>query len=282
MCRIDPRVDFAFKKLFGSEENKDLLMGLINAIVAEEDQAADIELKNPYSLPAYQAGKMSVLDIRAVDKAGRWYNIDMQVSEDLHFDKRALYYWARLVAEQLGEGMIYRQLKKTVSINILDFNFTPSETEFHNLYKITNVTTGEDDRLHDIFELHYIELRKFRKEYSELVRPLDRWLAFLTRAHELTKGKVPEPLSSDRLILEAVDRMFNEEERAVYQLRMQTLADAASVIASAEEKGLKQGMEKGIEQAKIEPTRKLLDVLDDASIAAKTGLAQSFIAGMRP
>ena len=118
-------------------------MGLINAIVAEEDQA----------------GKMSVLDIRAVDKAGRWYNIDMQVSEDLHFDKRALYYWARLVAEQLGEGMIYRQLKKTVSINILDFNFTPSETEFHNLYKITNVTTGEDDRLHDIFELHYIELR---------------------------------------------------------------------------------------------------------------------------
>ncbi|WP_417915610.1 Rpn family recombination-promoting nuclease/putative transposase [Candidatus Electronema sp. JM] len=280
MCRINPRVDFAFKKLFGSEENKDLLMGLINAIVAEEDQAADIELKNPYSLPAYQAGKMSVLDIRAVDKAGRWYNIEMQVSEDLHFDKRALYYWAKLVAEQLGEGMIYRQLKKTVSINILDFNFTPSETEFHNLYKITNVTTGEDDRLHDIFELHYIELRKFRKEYSELVRPLDRWLAFLTRAHELTNGKVPEPLSSDRLILkavEAVDRMFNEEERAVYQLRMQTLADAASVIASAEEKGLKQG----IEQAKIELARKLLDVLDDATIAAKTGLAQSFIAGMR-
>ncbi len=160
MCRINPRVDFAFKKLFGSEENKDLLMGLINAIVAEEDQAADIELKNPYSLPAYQAGKMSVLDIRAVDKAGRWYNIEMQVSEDLHFDKRALYYWARLVAEQLGEGMIYRQLKKTVSINILDFNFTPSETEFHNLYKITNVTTGEDDRLHDIFELRLLDMKE--------------------------------------------------------------------------------------------------------------------------
>ncbi len=284
MCRINPRVDFAFKKLFGSEDNKDLLMGLINAIVSEEDQVADIELKNPYNLAAYRAGKMSVMDIKALDRAGRWYNIEMQVSEDLHFDKRAIYYWAKLVAEQLGEGMVYSQLTKTVSINILDFNFTPSATEFHNLYKITNITTGEDDRLHDIFELHYIELRKFRKEYSELVKPLDRWLTFLTKAHELNKASLPEPLCSDKLILkaiEAVDRMFDEEERLVYQIRRQMLTDSAAVIASAEEKGWKRGISIGIKQAKTELARQLLDVLDDATIAAKTGLDVTLIAELR-
>lgn len=284
MCRINPRVDFAFKKLFGSEENKDLLIGLINSIVSEEDQVADIELKNPYNLAAYKAGKMSILDIKALDTSGRWYNIEMQINEDLHFDKRALYYWAKLVTEQLTEGAVYKQLKKTVSINILDFNFTPSNTEFHNLYKICNVTTGDDDRFHDIFELHYIELHKFRKDYGELVRPLDRWLTFLTKAHELTKGKVPEPLASDQLILkaiESVDRMFDEEERQIYEQRMQTLADSAALIVSAEEKGWKKGKAEGKQAAKLELARELLDVLDDATIVAKTGLDPTAVAEMR-
>jgi predicted transposase/invertase (TIGR01784 family) len=280
MCRINPRVDFAFKKLFGSEENKDLLISLINAIVSEKDQVADIELKNPYNLAAYRAGKMSVLDIKALDTSGRWYNIEMQVNEDLNFDKRALYYWAKLVTEQLEEGAVYKQLKKTVSINILDFNFTPSKTKYHNIYKICNTTVGGDDRFHDIFELHYIELRKFRKDYAELVRPLDRWLTFLTRAHELAKGRVPDSLSSDRLILkavEAVDRMFNEEERLIYEERMRSIADAAALMISAEEKGKSEG----VKEAKMELARQLLDVLDDATIAAKTGLDQIRIAEMR-
>ncbi len=284
MCYINPRVDFAFKKLFGSEENKDLLIGLINAIVSEKDQVADIKLKNPYNLAAYRAGKMSILDIKALDTTGRWYNIEMQINEDLYFDKRALYYWAKLVTEQLEEGAVYKELKKTVSINILDFNFTPSDTEFHNLYKICNVTTGNDDRFHDIFELHYIELRKFRKDYAELVRPLDRWLTFLTKAHELSKGKVPEPLASDRLILkaiEAVDRMFDEEERKVYELRMQTLADSAALIVSAEEKGRKKGVAEGEHAAKLAMARQLLDLLDDETIAERIGIEVETVAGLR-
>ncbi len=249
MCRINPRVDFAFKKLFGSEENKDLLISLINSIVSEKDQVADVVLKNPYNLADYQAGKMSVLDIKAVDRSGRWYNIEMQISEDLNFDKRAIYYWAKLVTEQLSEGMMFRELKKTVSINILDFNFIPDTKACHSLYKIINTATGVDDKLHDIFELHYIELRKFRKQYQELIAPLDSWITFLTRAHELVGKKMPDSLAGDAAIVkavEAVDRMFNEEERLVYEVRMQSLADVESKIASAEEKGMAEGLEKGL------------------------------------
>lgn len=248
MCRINPRVDFAFKKLFGSEENKDLLISLINSIVSEKDQVADVLLKNPYNLADYQAGKMSVLDIKAVDRSGRWYNIEMQISEDLNFDKRAIYYWAKLVTEQLSEGMMFRELKKTVSINILDFNFIPDTKDCHSLYKIINTATGIDDKLHDIFELHYIELRKFRKQYQELLAPLDRWITFLTRAHELAGKKLPDSLAGDAAIVkavEAVDRMFNEEERLVYEVRMQSLADVESKIASAEEKGRAEGKAEG-------------------------------------
>ncbi len=252
MCRINPKVDFAFKKLFGSEENKDLLISLINAIVSEEDQVADIELKNPYNLADYQAGKMSVLDIKAKDKKGRWYNIEMQISEDLNFDKRAIYYWARLVTEQLSEGMMFRELKKTISINILDFNFVPRE-DYHNIYKIINTAIGKDDKLHDIFELHYIELKKFKKEYEEITTALERWVSFLSRAYDLSKDRLPRVMASDKHIVKAlyaVDRMFNEDERLVYDVRMQALADVDSKIASALEKGLKEGEERGIAKGK--------------------------------
>ncbi len=280
MCRINPRVDFAFKKLFGSEENKDLLLALLNAILSENERIAEVILSNPYNLADYRAGKMSILDIKARDELGRWFNVEMQIGEDLNFDKRSIYYWAKLVTGQLSEGMMFKELKKTYSINILDFNFIPDVDEFHNLYKIINVNTGKDDKLHDIFELHYIELRKFTKQYHELVTALDRWSAFLTRAHELESANLPEELAHDNEIIKAirvVDRMFDEEERQMYEIRMQALADMESKIASAEEKGMAQGMvqgmAQGMAQAQLNIALNLLDVLDVETIALKTGLS---------
>ena len=244
MCKINPRVDFAFKKLFGSEENKDLLISLINAIVSEEEQVVEVELKNPYNLADYRAGKMSILDIKAKSEQGRWFNVEMQISEDYNFDKRAIYYWAKLVTEQLSEGMMFKELKKTISINIMDFNFIPNRDEMHNCYKIINIATGKDDKLHDIFELHYIELRKFKKTYQEINSVLDRWSSFLTKADKLDKDSIPAELKIDKNIVKAitaVDRMFDEEERIIYETRMQSLADIESKIASAEEKGMEKG-----------------------------------------
>ena len=200
MCKINPRVDFAFKKLFGSEENKDLLISLINAIVSEQEQVVEVELKNPYNLADYRAGKMSILDIKAKSESGRWFNVEMQISEDYNFDKRAIYYWAKLVTEQLSEGKMYKELKKTISINILDFNFIPNTQEVHNCYKIINTATGKDDKLHDIFELHYVELKKFTKQTNQVTSALDRWSTFLTRAHELDKYHIADELASDVVI----------------------------------------------------------------------------------
>lgn len=277
MCKINPRVDFAFKKLFGSEENKDLLISLINAIVSEQEQVVEVELKNPYNLADYRAGKMSILDIKAKSEGGRWFNVEMQISEDYNFDKRAIYYWAKLVTEQLSEGMMFKELKKTISINILDFNFIPKITDVHNCYKIINTATGEDDKLHDIFELHYIELKKFKKNYQQIDSALDRWSSFLTKASQLDKEHIPPELAIDKAIvkaIDAVDRMFNEEERVVYEVRMQSLADVESKIASAEEKGLKKGMQEGIEKGRQEGIEK---GINDASLAIAVNLREKGI-----
>ena len=285
MCKINPRVDFAFKKLFGSEENKDLLISLINAIVSEQEQVVEVELKNPYNLADYRAGKMSILDIKAKSENGRWFNVEMQISEDYNFDKRAIYYWAKLVTDQLSEGQMYKELKKTISINILDFNFIRDRNEVHNCYKIINTATGKDDKLHDIFELHYVELRKFTKQQNQITTALDRWSTFLTKAHNLDKNHIPEELALDPAIVKAiaaVDRMFDEEERLVYEIRMQSLADIESKIASAEEIGLERGLEQGLEQGMHKASKAIaLNMLDKGiditTIAEVTGLAENII-----
>jgi predicted transposase/invertase (TIGR01784 family) len=182
---------------------------------------------------------------------------------------------------------MFKELKKTISINIMDFNFIPNLTEVHNCYKIINTATGKDDKLHDIFELHYIELKKFKKNYQQLDSALDRWSSFLTKASQIDKECIPVELASDKAIvkaIEAVDRMFNEEERVVYEVRMQSLADVESEIASAEEKGIekgrqegrKEGIEKGINDASLAIAFNLLEKgIDLAIIADVTGIAES-------
>jgi predicted transposase/invertase (TIGR01784 family) len=72
---LNPRVDLVFKKIFGSIENKDLLISLINSIISKDDQVDDIELLNPYNLQNFKNDKLSILDIKAKDKKGQYYNI---------------------------------------------------------------------------------------------------------------------------------------------------------------------------------------------------------------
>ena len=240
MCKINPKIDFAFKKLFGSEQNKDLLISLINSIITKEDKIKNVILKNPYNFADYKKGKMSILDIKAEDEKGHWINIEMQIAEDLNFDKRAIYYWAKMITDQLSEGMMFKELNKTISISILDFNIIKENPKFHTRFKILNDETDVDYDLHDMFELHYIELKKFRKEFNEIANPLDRWVTFLTKSSKLNKKKLPSELSSDPQIVKAVeqvDRMFNEDEREMYNIRLQQQMDFESKLDSAYEKG---------------------------------------------
>lgn len=87
MCRLNPKVDFAFKKLFGSPENKDILISFINSVLSENEQVKNIELKNPYNIANYRKGKMTILYIKDVDERGTWYDIEMQLAGQGYYGK---------------------------------------------------------------------------------------------------------------------------------------------------------------------------------------------------
>ena len=245
MCRINPRVDFAFRKLFGSVENKDILISFINSVVSEQDQVESLELLNPYNFKNFKRDKSSVLDVKAKGIDGKLFNVEMQIIDQHNYDKRSLYYWARLYSGQIGSGEKYLDLNKTISINVLNFNFLP-EAEYHNIYHIYNDKT--QTLFSNQFELHFIELRKYNEQFSSI---LDRWVNFLQRAEGYSQTNLPHQLQEIPTIISAVESLdyinFIEEERVEYENTLKWMRDIIGGIEKATDDGIQEGIEKGIE-----------------------------------
>jgi predicted transposase/invertase (TIGR01784 family) len=260
MERISPRVDLAFKKIFGVEENKDLLISLINSIVGAEDQVSEVTLLNPYNPKNFKTDKLSILDIKATNQDGKRFNIEIQISDEADYDKRALYYWAKIYTEQLKVAEDYSKLSKAIGIHILNFTSIPEVKKYHNVFHITEKETGllyfKD------LELHTIELKKFSdssdEELADIVakvkNALDMWLAFLTRNDLLIADNLPKELN-DPYLKKAINVLsvmnFTPEEREAYEDHLKWLRIEANTIKNYEQRGEIRGrVERNIEIAK--------------------------------
>ena len=257
MEKISPRVDIAFKKIFGVEENKDLLLSLINSIVGKEDKIAEVTLLNPYNPKNFRQDKLSILDIKARGEDGKRYNIEIQISDEADYDKRALYYWAKLYTEQLKVAEDYSTLSKAIGIHILNFTSIPNVDRYHNVFHITEKETGL--MYFKDLELHTIELKKFSKdsnaELADIVamvkNSMDMWAAFLTRHDLLNKEHLPAELDDPALkkALNVLDVMnFAPEEREAYEEHLKWLRMETSALKKYETKWFEDGKAEGIEE----------------------------------
>jgi predicted transposase/invertase (TIGR01784 family) len=287
MQRISPRVDLAFKKIFGVEENKDLLISLINAVVSNEDQVVDVTLLNPYNAQSFKTDKLSILDIKAKGMDGKRFNIEIQISDEADYDKRALYYWAKLYTEQLKISTDYATLSKAIGIHILNFTSIPETDKYHNVFHIKEKESGiiyfKD------LELHTIELKKFSSDYKEgltdivakVKNSLDMWLAFLTRNDLLNKDNLPKELNNRALqkaltVLEVMN--FSTEEREAYEDHLKWLMIEANTLKKAEEKG----REEGKKEEKFALAKKMLDEGESTDKIIKyTGLSKEEIESIK-
>ena len=286
MEKISPRVDVAFKKIFGVEENKDLLISFINSIVGKEDQVLDITLLNPYNPQNFRQDKLSILDIKAKGIDGKRFNIEIQISDEADYDKRALYYWAKLYTEQLKVAQDYSTLAKAIGIHILNFTSIPEAENYHNVFHITEKENGF--AYFKDLELHTIELNKFTCDSSEELQDivaktrnaLDMWLTFLTRHDLLKADRLPKELDNDKLkkALKVLDVLnFSEEERELYEDHLKWLRIEANTLKKtaekAKEEGIAEGIEKGIEKRNIEVAINMIkQKLDNKLISSVTGL----------
>src|SRR5436309_13823256 len=135
---IDPKVDYAFKHLFGREANRPILIDLVDSILhpAPGHHIRDLELLNPFNPKEALDDKLYILDIKARDQSGRQFNIEMQMLAFRYYEKRILYYASKLHQQQLHEGDDYLKLQPTISISFLDHVLFPNISDYHLCFRL--------------------------------------------------------------------------------------------------------------------------------------------------
>ena len=274
---LSPKVDFVFKKIFGSEENKSVLISFLNATLKPKKEIVSVDLKNTDIEKEYLKDKFSRLDVKATTSNKETINIEIQLSDQYNMTQRTLYYWSKMYEEQMEQSDNYKKLSRTVCINILNYNYLDSD-RFHNTYRLKEIETNKE--LTDICEIHFIEIPKLRHlDLKDEADMLEVWVEFL-RDPESEVIRSIETINND--IKKAKDKLYklsqNKEDRELYFLREKSIRDEISALSKAKEEGIQTGAKnKELEIAK----NAIKNNLDDNTIKAITGLSLEEIKQIR-
>jgi predicted transposase/invertase (TIGR01784 family) len=274
MIFINPKTDFAFKKIFGSEQSHDILISFLNGILYDgEPVIADLEILNPYQAPRIRGVKDTYLDVKALLATGQTVIIEMQVLNVEGFEQRILYNAAKAYSIQLGVGDKYAMLNPVIALTITDFKMF---SEFDAV--ISRFVLKEKEFLVDYpscdLELVFVELPKFKLDLGQLNSLTDKWMYFLQHTRELesipeTMGTVPEIRQAFEVANQA---NLSRDELDELEHQLMFIQDQRGAIAFADKQGEKRGMEKGTRTTQVTIAQNLLAVMDDAAIAQTTGL----------
>lgn len=286
---LDPKMDFVFKNIFGSEKNPKILISFLNATLKPKYLITAVEFKK-FTTSSYRQrlslhmcsdlsrcsntdinkdyieDKFSRLDVKATTSNDEVINIEIQLKNEYNMIKRSLYYWSKLYSEQLNEGEDYSILKRTICINILNFKYLKTR-KFHSGYRLKEIYSNEE--LTDVAEIHFIEIPKL-EEGTDEKDMLVNWVEFLKDPESEKVRSLEMSIEEIRQAKDELIRMSNDDtQRQIYEMRAKTLKDKVSALNEAERKGMK----KGEKNKAIEIAKSLLDVLDLETIALKTGLS---------
>lgn len=251
---FEPRVDYIFKNLFGSEKHPRILISFLNACIKPLYPIVEVHLKNTEMTKEFIEDSFSRLDVLAKTDKGELINIEIQRKDESNMIQRSLYYWSKaFVSEYQGKSQ-YELLPRTICINVLDFNLL-NETNYHNRYLLKNVDNGKP--LTDVMEIHYIELPKMNDE--TLVDTLSAWTAFIKNPNDIRVMEmetVITELHEARIELTRLSRDPAEAER--YRMRENAMNDRANALKSAEDKGVEKGIDIGAKKKSIEMAKEML------------------------
>ena len=266
---VDVKNDIAFKKIFGNINKKGILISFLNAVLDFNGGKTikDVDILNSYQLPKIKELKETILDIRATNKNGEEFIVEMQRKDLGEFDKRSQYYAAKTYVEQLERGISYDELQKVYFIGIINFKMFSNE-HFISRHLMVNEETNIQEL--DGVSFAFVELPKFKKRLNELNSIIDKWVYFIKNAKNL--DLIPKEFENKKEFQEAfkIANQYNwsKEEIEVYDYINLKEMDEANAIKTAE----KKGEIKGKSEEKREIAKNLLDVLDIETIALKTGL----------
>ena len=280
---LNPQIDFVFKKIFGTEKNKPILINFLNAVIKPTTPIKDVEIKNNDIDKDFIEDKFSRLDVKATTSNKEHINIEIQVKNEYNMIQRTLYYWSKMYSEQIQNRDNYNKLERTVCINILNFKYLKND-KYHNAYRLKEITSNEE--LTDLQEIHFIELPKFNeignKEYVENVEKMDaleKWLEFLVEPESNTVRQLELSNEEIKLAKSELYRLsMDSKEREQYNMREKAIYDRISALENAEIKGKIEGKVEGKIERELELVKESLNQGLEISLISKiTGLSEEEI-----
>ena len=288
---LDVKTDFAFKKVFGSEQSKNILIDFLNAIIDFGGETiVDLAIVDPYQIPLLKGMKDSYVDVKAILSNHTKVIIEMQVLNVEGFEKRVLYNAAKLYSTQLQKAQHYESLEPIIALTITDFVMfeeIPSIISYWNLREKTQLIKYSDD-----IELIFVELPKFTKHEEELVTVAEKWMYFIKCAGEL--DFIPhtflEPNLREAFEIANTASLSDEELEIQFKRRDFIFLQKGSIDKAKKDgmkDGMKEGIEKGIEKGKqfekFEMAQKMVDDhVPMETILKYTGLQREDVDPLRP
>jgi predicted transposase/invertase (TIGR01784 family) len=276
---LDPKNDFAFRRIFGSEKNKDILIHFINDILSLEGDSRiqEVTFQPTIQEPEIASKKQSIVDVLCRDEKGEYIIVEMQVSPQEGFEKRAQYYAAKAYSRQLNKGKEvggrYEDLKAVVFIAICDSIIFKDKSGYLSKHIILDQETYTQD-LQD-FSFTFIELPKFHiADIHQLQNIVEKWCYFFKYAPITKEAEVKEIVGVDQVIERAYEELnqfnWSETELNTYEKELKRIMDNQAAEAYL----LKQG----IAQGKLEIAKNMLQEGCAVSLIEKvTGLSKQTI-----
>ena len=266
---LDPKNDIAFRKIFGTKANKEILIHFLNDVIPFTGQRPIVEVTFLPTVqdPEIAAQKSSIVDVLCVDDQGATYIVEMQVARERGFEKRAQYYASKAYISQAEVGSEYHTLKEVIFLAIANFTMFKNKKSYKSDHVILDFETHEHD-LKD-FSFTFIELPKFHKTAKELESMADKWIYFFKHADETSEEELAEISGKDEIIKKA----YHELDRYYWTKEERHLYDQAEKHKNAYLASMAQKFDEGKAEGRDAVVRKMIEQrCEDSLIMSVAGI----------
>ena len=237
---INPLTDFGFKKLFGSEPNKALLIDFLNQILPDRHKINDLKYSKNEQLGLNELDRKAIFDLYCIGESGERFIVEMQKAKQNYFKDRSIYYSSFPIQEQAKKGDWDYKLDPVYTVGVLDFEFDDHKSKKELLHMV-ELKNQRCEVFYDKLKFIYIELPKFKKREEELESHFDKWLYVFRHLSELQDR--PKKLQEKiflKLFEVAEIAKFTPEEREAYEKSLKYYRDIKNVVDTSIEEGVKK------------------------------------------
>ncbi|MGL4738400.1 MAG: Rpn family recombination-promoting nuclease/putative transposase [Cellulosilyticaceae bacterium] len=271
MGAINPFTDFGFKKIFGEEGSKEILIDFLNAVLQRENDIIEIKFQDKEKYGDQYRDRKVIYDIYCTDNKGSKFIVEMQNAKQTYFKDRTIFYSTFPIREQAKRGDWNFELQPVYCIGLLGFDM---EKDGNKYYYEAQLKDQDNKVFYDKLTFIYLELPKFKLGEEELESNVEKWLYFLKHLEDFNElpGILNQPIFQ-KAFERAKEANLTREEKNAYEESLKSYRDNINVIDTARKEGR--------EEEKRQIAKALLDVLDDEMIAIKTGLSIEEVARLR-